>query len=125
MRKFAVLAAAMLLLLSLSVPAFSQGLFATVSGTVTDSSAALIPGVTVKATALETGVVSTAVTNEAGAYNFANLLPGKYTISASLPGFQTKTLTDIQLSQNTSYRYNFDLAVSGVTRRWKSACPPE
>ena len=104
--------AAMLLLFSVS--AFSQGLFATVTGTVTDSSTALIPGVTVKATQVETGVVTTTITNEAGAYTFSNLLPGQYTLNASLPGFQTKTYTDLQLSQNTSYRYNFELAIAGV-----------
>ena len=31
-----------------------------------------------------------------------------------MPGFQTKTLTDINFSQNTPYRYNFELAVAGV-----------
>src|SRR5688572_25743977 len=114
MNRFRAPAALVLLLLSLSVPAFAQGIYATVSGTVADSSGALIPGVTIKATAIDTGVVSSTVTNEAGAYNFADLLPGKYTISASLPGFQTKNLTDISLTQNVGYRYNFELAVAGV-----------
>ncbi len=45
---------------------------------------------------------------------FSNLLPGLYTLNASLPGFQTKTYTDLQLSQNTSFRYNFELAIAGV-----------
>jgi len=110
-----VVAAVSLLLVSLSTPAFSQGgFFATVSGTVTDSSGALIPGVSVKATAVDTSVVTSTVTNESGSYNFPNLLPGKYTLSAALPGFQTKNLTNIDLSQNTSYRYNFELTISGV-----------
>src|SRR6476620_7380130 len=93
-RNFGRLAAVVCLLLPLfvSVPAFSQGLYATVSGTVSDSSGAVIPGVTIKATAVDTGVVSTQLTNEAGVYNYRDLVPGKYTISASLPGFQTKTL---------------------------------
>ena len=104
-----------LLLLALATPAFSQGgFFATVTGTVADGSGALIPGVTIRATAVDTSVVTTTLTNEAGAYNFNNLLPGRYTLAASLPGFQTKTLTDVQLSQNTSSRYNFELTVSGV-----------
>ena len=115
MKKIFSAASLCALLLSLSMPAFSQGgFFSTVTGTVSDSSGALIPGVSVKATATETGVVTTALTNEAGAYNFSNLLPGKYTLSASLPGFQTKNITDVQLSQNTSYRYNFQLTVAGV-----------
>src|SRR5688572_8713086 len=102
------------LLVLLPFPAVGQGLFATVTGTVTDSTGALIPGVSIRATAVDTGVVSTTLTNEAGAYNYSNLLPGKYTISASLPGFQTRNLTDIQLSQNNTYRYNFQLGVAGV-----------
>jgi Carboxypeptidase regulatory-like domain len=115
-RNFGRLAAVVCLLLPLfvSVPAFSQGLYATVSGTVSDSSGAVIPGVTIKATAVDTGVVSTQLTNEAGVYNYRDLVPGKYTISASLPGFQTKTLTDVSLGQNGNYRYNFQLTVSSV-----------
>src|SRR5947207_3444431 len=115
MKRFFASAAMVLLILSLSTPAFSQaGFFAAVTGTVTDSSKALIPGVTVKATPVDTNVVTTTVTNESGSYTFNNLLPGKYTISASLPGFQTKNISDAQLSQNQSYRYNFELSVSGV-----------
>jgi hypothetical protein len=114
MKRLSALAAVMLLL-CLCVPGFSQGgFFATVTGTVTDSSQALIPGVTVKATATDTNVVTTTVTNEAGSYTFSNLNPGKYTITATLPGFQTKSITDANLSQQTSYRYNFELSVSGV-----------
>jgi hypothetical protein len=103
-----------LLTLALAVPAYSQGLYATVTGTVSDSSSAVIPGVTIKATNVETGIVSTQLTNEAGIYNYRDLVPGKYTISASLPGFQTKTLTDVNLGQNGSYRFNFEMVVSGV-----------
>src|SRR5689334_17389366 len=114
MRKLSALAA-VLLLVCLSIPVYSQGgFFASVTGTVTDSTKALIPGVTVKATAVDTNIVTTTVTNEAGSYSFNNLSPGKYSITASLPGFQTKSITDATLSQNTAYRYNFELSVSGV-----------
>ena len=114
MRKFLATAAMFLSLLTLSRPAYSQGIYANVTGTVTDGSGALIPGVTIKATNVDQGTVKTTVTNEAGAYNYGDLLPGRYTISASLPGFQTKNLTDVSLSQNTNYRYNFELTVAGV-----------
>jgi hypothetical protein len=113
MKRFFATAAMLLLVLSLSVPAFSQGFNATVAGTVTDSSGALIPGVTIKATAVDTGVVTNAVTNEAGTYSLA-LLPGKYTLGASLPGFQARTITDVQLSSTEPSRYNFQLAIAGV-----------
>jgi Carboxypeptidase regulatory-like domain len=107
-------AVCLLLALCLAVPAYSQGLYATVTGTVSDSSGAVIPGVTIKATNVDTSIVSSTITNEAGVYNYRDLVPGKYNISASLPGFQTKTLTDANLGQNGSYRYNFELVVSSV-----------
>jgi hypothetical protein len=74
----------------------------------------LLPGVTVTATNNATGVISTVVTNEAGAYNFASLLPGVYKISAELPGFQTKTFTDVQLGNAERVRLNFTLTVGGI-----------
>ena len=44
---------------------------ASISGYVKDSSSAAIPGVTVTATNTQTGIVTTVVTNETGAYQFA------------------------------------------------------
>src|SRR4029434_1908278 len=66
---------------------------------------------TITVTNAETGVVTTTITNESGAYAFPSLQPGRaYRVSASLPGFQTKTVTDLELAQ--SVRQNFELAVS-------------
>src|SRR5262245_54437349 len=112
MRK--VVAAIALLLFFLSIKTFAQSANATVSGTVNDDTGALIPGVTLTATNNDTGVVTTVLTNEAGAYNFASLLPGAYKVSASLPGFQTKTFTDVRLGNAERLRLNFALAVSTV-----------
>ncbi len=114
MKRLLSFVAILLLFLCSPVSSFSQGLYATVTGIVTDSSKALVPGVTIKATAVDTGIVTTTITNEAGTYTLGNLAPGKYSIAASLPGFQTKTITDAQLSQGVSSRYNFELSVSGV-----------
>src|SRR2546423_971214 len=68
---------------------------ATLGGTVTDSSAALIPGVTITARNIDTGIVTTVVSNETGAYQFAALQPGKYRVSAELPGFRTYTYDNV------------------------------
>ena len=65
-------------LVLLSGNVFGQSANATVSGTGSDASGALIPGVTVTATNTQTGVVTTVFSNEAGAYNFASLQPGAY-----------------------------------------------
>ena len=91
--------------------AFSQN--AQLAGIVTDASGALVPGVTITATNTETGVVTTTITNESGAYAFPSLQPGKaYKLSASLPGFQTKIVTNLELA--SSVRQNFELQVSGA-----------
>src|SRR5712691_9789442 len=103
-----------LLLLLLALPAFSQSTNATVSGTVGDATGAVLPGVEMTATNNATGVVATVLSNEAGAYNFASLLPGVYKVSAALQGFQTKTFTDVQLGNADRVRLNFTLVVGGL-----------
>ncbi len=92
---------------------FIQSTYATVSGTIEDSSHALLPGVSVTATNNATGVVTSVISNEAGAYNVTSLLPGTYTVKAELPGFQTKTFTDVQLGNAAQVRLNFTLQVAG------------
>src|SRR5206468_10284868 len=67
---------------------FAQVINATLSGTVMDATGALIPGVEISATETETGLVSTALTNESGTYQFPILHPGPYRLSASLAVFQ-------------------------------------
>jgi hypothetical protein len=103
-----------LLCLVFSTILFGQSSNATLNGTVTDTSGALIPGVTVTATNNDTAVVSTVVSNESGVYNFPSLLPGTYRVSSSLPSFQTQTFTNVQLGNAAQVRLNFTLTVSTV-----------
>jgi hypothetical protein len=103
------------LFLVLTGPAFAQSSFARISGTIGDSTNALIPGVTVTATNTGTGVVTNVISNEGGTYNFPSLSPGDYRVSASLPGFQTQTFTDVQLGNAQQLRLNFTLRVSSVS----------
>jgi hypothetical protein len=101
-----------LLSVLLSVRAFGQSTYATVTGTVEDSSHALLPGVSVSATNDATGVVTTGVSNESGAYNLPSLLPGTYTVKAELPGFQTTSFTNVQLGNAAQVRLNFSMQVA-------------
>src|SRR5215813_13535623 len=109
-----VFATAALLCLVLSLNALSQSTNATAGGTVQDSTGAFIPGVTVSATNTGTGIVSTVVSNEAGAYQFASLQPGTYDIKAELPGFQTAIAKAFQLGGAQQARLNFTMQVGAV-----------
>jgi hypothetical protein len=60
----------------------------TISGTVTDASGAMVPQAKVKITNMATGVSRDSVTNGTGYYEVGALIPGKYKILVSLPGFQ-------------------------------------
>src|SRR3989454_11924828 len=93
---------------------FAQSGNASVGGFVQDPSQAFIPGVTVTATNTQTGVVTTALSNESGTYNIAGLLPGTYKLSAELPGFKTQVINDVQLGQSATARYNFTLQVGAA-----------
>src|SRR5438874_5147852 len=90
-----LLAAALLLFSVFFTNTFAQTTNATLGGTVSDASKALIPGVTVTATNTGTGIVSTVLTNETGAYNFPSLQTGTYKVTAELAGFQTQTYSEI------------------------------
>src|SRR5262245_2496799 len=58
-------------------------------GSITDSSSARMPGVSVTAVNPASGAQRTAITNETGAYNFSSLLPGDYEVTAEIAGFKT------------------------------------
>src|SRR5215471_11546865 len=106
--------AALLLCVFVSAHGFGQSINASVGGTVADPSKALIPGVTITATNIGTGIANTTVTNESGAYNFPALQPGTYKLTAELPGFQTQTFTDVQLGGAQQVTLNFTLQVAAA-----------
>src|SRR6266850_2239067 len=107
---------AVCIVLLFSVAGLTQSSNATVGGTVNDAAGAVIPGVEVTATNVNTGIVSNQLTNEAGSYNFASLQPGTYTFTASLPGFQTQSLQNVTLGQSQQVRLNFTLQVAGSSQ---------
>jgi hypothetical protein len=86
---------------------------ASVGGTVTDSSGALVPRVNITARNTSTGVTANALTNNTGVYEYPSLQPGSYTITAATAGFQTETYKDVELGQGQQVRLNFTLQVAG------------
>jgi hypothetical protein len=111
------------LVLSLCTAALAQN--ATLGGTVSDPSKALIPGVTVTSTNTQTGIVTTTITNETGSYNFPSLQSGTYRVSAQLPGFQTQTYNDVALGVSQQVRLNFTLEVARQAQTVEVAVSPD
>ena len=79
---------AWLLVVLATASAGAQEFRGTVTGKVTDPSSALLPGVTVTATNVDTGVTTSALSNAEGIYLLPFLMPGRYTVSAELMGFK-------------------------------------
>jgi hypothetical protein len=108
-----IISAVIVLALSSTI-ASAQSSNASVGGFVQDTTQAYIPGVTVTATNTGTNVSVMVVTNESGTYNIPSLLPGKYKLTAELPGFRTQVFNDVELGANIAARYNFVLTVGAA-----------
>ena len=79
--------AALLLSAAVSATAYSQSTFGTLTGAVTDSRGAVLPGATVVITNRRTQISHTVTTDGSGAYQAVNLDPGLYGLTVSASGF--------------------------------------
>jgi outer membrane receptor protein involved in Fe transport len=93
----------------------SQAVFGAITGTVTDSTGAVLQGATVNVTNAETGITKTFVTNEAGVYKATNLIPGAYKVEASLSGFKTAVAESVMLEVNATQKVDVTLEVGAAT----------
>jgi len=91
---------------------YGQSTNGSIGGTIEDPTKALLPGVTVTVTNVNTGVASSSLTNETGSYNFPNILPGQYKVKAELASFQTETRTNVEIGNGQQLRLNFVLKVA-------------
>jgi len=111
MKSFPVLGIVVLLLLVFTVicavPASADNLYASIRGTVTDPTGAVVPGVKLTAKNVNTGLVYTLTSNKDGGFSFLQLPIGDYTVRAEQTGFQTFQTSSIRLDLNEVY----DLAV--------------
>jgi hypothetical protein len=105
----------LLLVLALAAPAVAQEQRGAIEGVVKDSSGGVLPGVTVEVKNLTVGSVATAVTDGSGTYRFPSLAPGKYDVTASLSGFNTKKFEAVEILLGQLKKADFALAVAGVS----------
>ena len=100
------------LIVSMPATAYAQ---ATITGTVKDASGAVLPGVTVEAASpalIEK--VRSVVSDGSGQYQIVNLVPGTYSLTFTLPGFNTVKREGIELSGTFSAKIDADLRVGAL-----------
>lgn len=86
-----------------------------VTGTISDSTGAVLPGVTVVLIDLNTNASRETVSTESGHYSFVSVLPGRYRMTASLQGFQQINISDLLVEVNKTSSFDLRLWVGSVT----------
>lgn len=84
-------------------------------GTVRDATDAVVPGVTVRATHSETGMSASATASAAGVFQIPFLPPGRYRVSAELPGFKRFVQDNVEVRVGESVDLPIRLEVGQVT----------
>src|SRR5262245_20050924 len=102
---------AVLGILFLSAHAAAQGAVGTLLGNVKDESGAAVPGATITAVEMRTGISRTVVSNETGNYTLTNLTPGIYRVDGELTGFRKFSRQGVDVSANTTVRVDIGLVI--------------
>jgi hypothetical protein len=105
--------------------AYSQAVNATLLGTVTDASGAVVPNAKVTITETQTAVAHAMQTNESGNWIVPNLPPGIYAASVEATGFKKETRRDITLVVDTTTRVDIQMTPGNITETIEvSSAPP-
>ncbi|HEV2522426.1 MAG TPA: TonB-dependent receptor [Candidatus Acidoferrales bacterium] len=106
------------LVFSLWLPATAQAQVAgaTLSGTITDQSGAVIPQATISIKNIDTGITRTTTASTAGFYSVPNLLPGSYEVRTSAQGFSTEVKTGVTLTVGEQQVLDFTMQVGQTSQ---------
>ncbi|HEY6845239.1 MAG TPA: carboxypeptidase regulatory-like domain-containing protein [Terracidiphilus sp.] len=95
--------------------AFAQRYLGSISGEVSDTNGAKIPGATVVAEETTTHFKTTAAANASGAYSFPSLNPGTYTVSLTAQGFKSEARAGVILTAGQLQEVDFQLTAGAVS----------
>lgn len=101
-------------LLFAGASAFGQSTFGTFVGTVQDQSGSVIGGAVITITNLDENSVRTATTNNAGQYQLLNVPSGRYSMSATKPGFATTKVNEVTLDARQERRVDISMNLAAV-----------
>ena len=96
------------------VSAAAQSTTGSISGSVTDQSKGVLPGVTVEVTNMDTGARRSLVTDVDGRYRALNLAPARYSVVAELTGFTKAARNGVQVQIGIDVPVNLTLGVGTV-----------
>jgi len=113
-RGFAVSASCLALLVIMAAPAWAQRTAGTISGTVMDTTGAVLPGVTVTAVCTDTNLTRTVVTDAQGGYTIPDVPGCVYRVTAELAGFKTVS-REAPVTANAVAKTDFRLEVGAVS----------
>jgi outer membrane receptor protein involved in Fe transport len=113
MRLFAILLLCGMLCLTGMTAAQTET--ATVSGRVSDSSGAVVPGATVELQSVERGIVTATATNGSGIYVFPSVHPGQYRITVKKEGFRRVDVLDLVVNVQDHIEQNINLQVGSIS----------
>jgi hypothetical protein len=102
--------------LMVSLPLRAQVVGASLSGTITDSSGAILPQAAVSVRNVSTDITRNTSTNSSGLYSIPNLLPGTYDVKASAQGFSTHISTGIILTVGAQQVLDITLQVGQISQ---------
>ena len=105
------------LVLLIAAPVRAQVTGATVTGTVKDSSGAVLPGAKVSIKNVATGIDRSVTADSAGFYSVPNLTPGVYEVTVATPGFSTSVQSGIGLTVGAQQVLNVIMQVGTVTQQ--------
>src|SRR5262245_19963391 len=103
-----------LLFASVSSALFAQGVTGSFTGSVKDSSGAVVPNALVKVRSVDSGREWQNTGNESGIYYIPALPPGQYIVSVEVPGFKRLVTNQITLEVNQTARIDLTLEVGAV-----------
>ena len=89
---------------------YSQVLYGSLTGNVTDPAGAAVPAVHVEATNLGTNIKHETDTDERGVYRFTDLQPGLYQVNVTAKSFRTFSETNVQVQANDVRRVDVQVA---------------
>src|SRR5438094_3384134 len=89
--------------------------FGEVTGRVTDTSGAVIPGASITLSNVNTNAVRNVVSTETGAYRFPSVAPGSYRLKTELPGFKAALSEQFEVQVQQVLRLDVVLQVGQVS----------